>query len=281
MFFAATVATVAGQTPAAGTADPPSPGPVAASDLNLIALPTTQPLKRHGTYFRLTHRFTRDLGFGTFGDLADDLFGLDAGSIVGFEFRFAPAANVQVAAHRSNYFKDIQLAGRYDAFRQGPSSPIEMSFIGSIEGDNNLQEHHQPAVGAVLSRDLGRRVTFYASPFLVWNTPTEATGHEGHDHEHGFAQAPPEEAHDEYTVFAGIGARLRLRPAVSIVVEYSPRVAGYAPDRGAWGVGLETSTRGHMFQVNVTNSFGTTFGQIARGGARRNSYLGFNLARRF
>jgi hypothetical protein len=86
---------------------------------------------------------------------------------------------------------------------------------------------------------------------------------------------------DDYTVFAGLGARLRLRPTVSVVLEYSPRLAGYAPDRGAWGVGVEKYTRGHMFQVDVTNSFGTTFGQIARGGGRNNVYLGFNLARRF
>jgi hypothetical protein len=58
-------------------------------------------------------------------------------------------------------------------------------------------------------------------------------------------------------------------------------VAGHAPGRGAWGVAVEKHTRGHMFQINVTNSFGTTFGQIARGGDRHNIYLGFNLARRF
>jgi hypothetical protein len=115
----------------------------------------------------------------------------------------------------------------------------------------------------------------------VWNTPTTETGHEEHDHEHEFetpAIATPDE---DYTVFAGLGLRARIRPTVFIVAEFSPRLAGYAPDRGAWGVGIEKHTRGHMFQLNVTNSFATTFGQIARGGDRRNLYLGFNLARRF
>ena len=34
-------------------------------------------------------------------------------------------------------------------------------------------------------------------------------------------------------------------------------------------------------QLNFTNSFGTTFGEIARGGSPHDIYLGFNLIRRF
>ena len=34
-------------------------------------------------------------------------------------------------------------------------------------------------------------------------------------------------------------------------------------------------------QLNFTNAFGTTFGQIARGGSTHDIYLGFNLVRRF
>ena len=48
------------QTPDAKAQD----APAAASDeieLNLINLPTTLPLKRHQSYFRLTHRFARDV----------------------------------------------------------------------------------------------------------------------------------------------------------------------------------------------------------------------------
>jgi hypothetical protein len=160
--------------------------------------------------------------------------------------------------------------------------PVGVSLIASIEGDNNFQEHHQPAGGVVLSRSTAAgAVVFYASPMVVWNTPTEATGHEEHDHEHDFATIAAATVADDYTAFAGLGARFRVSPTVFAVGEYSPRVAGHAPGRGAWGVAVEKHTRGHMFQINVTNSFGTTFGQIARGGDRHNIYLGFNLARRF
>jgi hypothetical protein len=36
-----------------------------------------------------------------------------------------------------------------------------------------------------------------------------------------------------------------------------------------------------MFQLNITNNFGTTYGQIARGGSEHDIYLGFNITRTF
>ena len=36
-----------------------------------------------------------------------------------------------------------------------------------------------------------------------------------------------------------------------------------------------------MLQLNLTNSFGTTLGQIARGGSPHDVYLGFNITRKF
>jgi hypothetical protein len=39
---------------------------------------------------------------------------------------------------------------------------------------------------------------------------------------------------------------------------------------------------GHVFQLNVSDSFATTMGQIARGGpAGDNWHLGFNISRKF
>lgn len=287
LWLACAVTPASAQTP---PSTPPTDAPpvrastsTAERELNLIALPTSQSLKRYGTYFRLTHRFTRDLRFGTFGDLLGDLFGLDAGSIIGLEFRFAPASNLQVALHRTNLFKDIQLSGRFDAFRE-ETHRVSVSLVGSIEGDNNFQDHHQPATALVFSRSLGGGfAVLYASPTVAWNTPTLQTGHEGHDPEHdeGTVAPAPVGGSDDYTAYVGLGGRVRLRPSVFVTAEYSPRVSGYRPDRGAWGVAIEKHTRGHMFQINVTNTFATTFAQIARGGDRHNVYLGFNLARRF
>jgi hypothetical protein len=80
----------------------------------------------------------------------------------------------------------------------------------------------------------------------------------------------------------GLGGRLRIRPTVSIVTEFSPRVAGFRPGINHGGVGIEKRAGGHVFQLNVSDSFATTMGQIARGGpVGTNWHLGFNISRKF
>ena len=57
-------------------------------DFTLAALPTTLRMPMHKLAFRVTHRFTRALGEGDFGDLASDLFGFDGGAQIGLELRY-------------------------------------------------------------------------------------------------------------------------------------------------------------------------------------------------
>ena len=79
-------------TPASTTTTAQAPDTTAPREVQIdqtvVNIPTTLRLKRHHSYFRLVHRFTRDLGRGDFGPLAADLFGLDEGAIIGLEYRF-------------------------------------------------------------------------------------------------------------------------------------------------------------------------------------------------
>jgi hypothetical protein len=277
----------AAQTPAPAPLPPSDPvsatGPLPAQiDLNLINLPTTQPMAAHKGYFRLTHRFARDLRRGSFGQLAEDLFSLDQGAIIGLEYRFGITSNLQAGIHRSLLSKTIMTFGRWDAIRQGESLPIALSVTGSVEGLNNLQENFQPAVAVTVSRTFGDRLALYATPAFVAHTHAVdfIAGHEGHDH--GLdSDVPDEHANHNDTWFAGLGARVRFSESGYITGEYTPRLHGYNPNRGEWGVGIEKRTHGHTLQLNLTNSFGTTFGQLARGGSPHDVYLGFNITRRF
>lgn len=268
---------------------PASTAPAAAprdeAEQNLVNLPTTQPMRRFGSHFRITHRFARDLRRGGIGELASDLFGLDSGAVIGFEYRFALRSNVQVAAYRSMLFRTVQLSGRYDAVTQGARSPVSVSGVLSVEGADNFRGDYAPAAGLVVSRTYGRRSAFYASPMFVWHSGTPGTagltGHEGHEHGDLVEAGAPAGADDEHTAYVGLGTRLRLLQTAYLVLEFTPRVAGFAPGRGTWGAAIEKHTRGHLLQLNLSNSFGTTYGQLARGGERSNVYLGFNIARKF
>jgi hypothetical protein len=260
--------------PAAPTATVAAPTQI---DQSIVNLPTTLPLKRHGSYFRLTHRFARDLRRGTFGDLTGDLFGLDNGAIIGLEYRFGLTPNLQAGVHRSIFNKAMVLLGRWDAWSQSASRPIGLSVGGTFEGDNNLRRDYQPSAAVTLSRTQGNRVAAYATPTFVYkaHTDTLLALHEGH--------SLPGVAIDtrRHTFFLGLGTRLRLLETAYVVAEASPRVAGYSPDRAAWNVGIEKTTHGHVLQLNFGNNFDTTPGEIARGGDRHAVYLGFNISRKF
>ena len=282
--LATVVACTAGSASAQDAPAPVPPSPEV--ELNLINLPTTMSLKPHQSYFRLTHRFARDLRRGDFGSLVEDLFSLDNGAIIGLEYRFAFTSDLQAGVHRSLLSKTIQMFGRYDGWQQGDRLPLSISVLASIEGLNNFQDNYQPAVGGVLSRRVGGAAVLYLTPAFVANTRAAdfLTGHD--DHDHGIDEEGPEEPADEHadhehTMLVGFGGRFRLRPSVFVAAEYAPRVAGHDPGRGTWGVAIEKKTGGHTLQMNVTNSFGTTFGQLARGGSDHDIYLGFNLTRRF
>jgi len=273
---ATTAATTEPDVPDVST--PPEPP----AELNLINLPTTTSLNRHQSYFRLTHRFARDLRRGDFSSLAEDFFSLDNGAVIGLEYRFGITSHLQAGVHRTTLSKTIQFTGRYDALAQGGASPVGLSITGSIEGLANFHQNYQPGFAVTVSRSVGSWLNLYTTPAFVAHTRAADTlaGHEGHDHSDIVGDVDDHDSHDG-TTFIGVGARVRIRPTAFVAGEYSPRVAGHDPGRGTWGVAIEKQTAGHTLQLNFTNSFGTTLGEIAQGGSPHDVYLGFNLIRRF
>jgi hypothetical protein len=246
---------------------------LAEPDFTLIGLPTALRLPKYGSAFRVTHRFTRALGSGDFGDLSADLFGIDSGAQIGLEYRFGIIANGQIGVHRTSD-RTTEFFAQYGVMRQGPGRPLEIMALASIEAPNNFKESKSPALGVILSRRLGDTAAFYLEPIWVNNSnplPKEVIDHND-------------------TFMVGVGARVRVRPTVYLVGEVSPRVSGYKPGSTHGGFAIEKRAGGHTFQLNFSDSFGTTMGQIARGGdtsidanqtETRNWYMGFNISRKF
>jgi len=277
--------TAAAQSASPAAPVPPVPVPTVELDQAVVNVQTTMPLKRHKSYFKITHRFARDLRRGTFGQLAEDAFALDNGAIIGLEYRFALTSNLQAGIHRSILGKTIQTFAKWDVRRQADGGPFGLSVGASLEGQNNLHLDPQPGISATFSRLQGTWLALYANPTYVHNahTPTLRAAHG--DHTHGGAAPDADDAipgeDSNSTAFIGLGMRARVRETVSIVAEVSPRLAGYRPDRAAWNVGIEKLTRGHVMQLNFGNNFDTTPGMVARGGSRHDVYMGFNMSRKF
>lgn len=252
------------QSPPAATDDDDTTIKPAEPDFTLISLPTSLRLPRFKSAFRVTHRFARPLTSDV-GGLAGDLFGLDSGAQIGLEYRFGIVPNGEIGIHRTSD-KTIELFGQYGVARQKGSLPLDISAWVSVDGTNNFSDRYAPALGAILSRRFGARAALYVEPTWV--------------HHSNVQPSSSAEANDTFMV--GLGARLRIRPTVSVVAESAPRVSGFRPGVNHGSLAIEKRAGGHVFQLNFSDSFATTMGQIARGGSSSHDwYLGFNISRKF
>ncbi len=238
-------------------------------DFTLINLPTGLRLPKWKSAFRVTHRFTRPLGEGDFGSLAEDFFGLDSGAVIGMEFRIGVAPGTQVGVHRTND-RTIQFFGQYDVRQQSESFPLGIAAYTSVDGTNNFRDSYSPALGAILTREFGAHGAIHVEPIWVNNTNP----------------LPSEVVDDNDTFLLGIGGRIRVRPTVYVVAEVVPRISGYDPKKTSTSFAVEKRAGGHAFQLIFSNTFGLTMAQVARGGepsgdGGSNWYMGFNISRKF
>ena len=253
------------QTPPQPADDPDMDVNYAQPDYTIVAMPTTLRLPRHKSAFRVTHRFTRPLGAGDFGNLLEDFFGLDSGAQIGLEYRFGLFRGTQVGIHRTST-RVIEFFAQHEVKGQGDGFPFTLSALAAIDGTNNFRDSYSPALGVLLSRTIAEHVALYLEPIWVNNSNLD----------------PSELADHNDSVLVGVGARIRIRPTVYLAFEGVPRVAGHDPGSTQLSFGLEKRSGGHMFQLTITNGFGTTFGQVARGASNTDDWhLGFSISRKF
>jgi hypothetical protein len=253
--------------PAVPEDDPDLDFSAAQPDFTLVsAMPTTLRLPRFKSAFRVTHRFGRPVGLGGFGDLVGDLFGLDSGAQIGLEYRFGLMRGLQAGIHRTSN-KTIEFFGQYNVLHEENSdAPIGLGILAAIDGTNNFRDSYSTSFGVVLSRNVGTRAALYVEPIWVDNSNP----------------APDAIVVDDDTVIVGLATRVRVRPTVYLVGEVAPRITGYDPGVTHGSFGIEKRAGGHLFQINISNGFGTTLSQLARGGFTSNEwFLGFNISRKF
>ena len=258
------------QDPPAAPAEQSQPAPSERAvdpsqpDFTLITLPTNLRMPKFASAFRVTHRFTRSLGQGDFGDLLSDAFGVDGGAQVGLEFRFGVWSGTQAGIHRTSD-RTIQLFLQHQLLRQKEGMPVTIDALAAIDGTDNFRDSYSPSIGAVISRTFGRHGAAYATPIWINNTndlPSDAV-----DHNNTFA--------------IGLGGRLRVRPTLYLLAEGMPRF-GYTPNKAHLAFAIEKRAGGHSFQINFSNGYGTTLPQVARGGIDYDTwFLGFNISRKF
>jgi len=260
--------------------DPARPRPAAPDDTEVdpvepdfvvVNMPTQARMPGGGWAFRVTHRFSRPLGDGSLGDLARDLFGFDSGGLIGLELRYGIARATQAGIHRTSD-RTVQLFGQRD-LRRAEDEPVGLAVFAAVDGRDNFTEDYSPGAGIVVSRRLGERGGAYAMPAVVAHLVTPTFD----------ATRDPEST---TALVVALGVRFRFSENGAVLFEATPRLnapedASGASFRHPVSFGLERTLGGHAFQLNVSNSFGTTLGQMARGGAPSGWFIGFNIARKF
>jgi len=241
---------------------------IAQPDFTVVNLPTSLRLPVRGSAFRLTHRFTRPINCDSElrcpDNWLEDLFGLDEGALIGLEFRVGVAPNTQVGIQRARIDKTIDIFGQYALTRQSGRMPFEIAARVGLEGTDNFRDVYSPTLGAVISRFVGDRAGIHIEPFWAGNTNLQS------------------DAGDDGTFLVGLGLRLRILQTVYLIGEYTPRLAGHKPGVDNGSIAIEKRVGGHMFQLNISNTFAGTIGQLARGALNDHDwYLGFNLTRKF
>ena len=268
----------AAQTPAAGSGAPAAgaPAPKAPDpdrqlvpsepDFTLAALPGSLRMPAHRFTFRLTHRFTRAIGSGTAGDFFANFFEFDASARVGLELRYGLRSGTDIAVHRTSE-RAIQFLARQEIVGQGQDHPLTVDAVVGVDGLNNLSKAFGGTLGAIVSRRFGDHGAIYVEPLAVFNSTTDRFAPVGHDR----------------TLMIGAGLRARVGASRTyLVIEAVPRLTGDRMGVDHVSVGIEKRAGGHVFQINVANSLGTTLRELAHGGARASDwFIGFNLSRKF
>ena len=233
-------------------------------DFNLAALPTTLRMPRNKTAFRVTHRFSRPLGRGDFSDLLTDFFGFDSGAQIGLEFRYGLLRGTQIGVYRTSN-RDIQIFGQQSLMQQKPDGhPLGLDVLATFEGSNNMKGSKASAIGLLVSRKVGKYAALYVEPIFLANSNTVNIDTENN------------------TTMIGLGARIRVRPAMYLMGEFTPRVAGYKPGVDQASFAVEFRSGGHLFNINFSNGFNTTLRQISQGGIASDQwFIGFNISRKF
>ena len=294
------------QQPKAAEVENKSSRPPEPYDYRLVNVPTPKRVLRGSVNLYFTHRFTEPVRPLSQSD--KDLLGLDSFAVSSFGLFYGVTDRLYVSAYRSpicqpGLCRTIELGIGYHLLDERGRFPVALSSYASVEGDDNFKENYTYNLQVMLARSVTKYVHLFFSPALHLN----ANGRRRFDPkpEDFFPPEPlaNQVAQDKHGGSFGFGVSARVRPTISLLFEYTPRVGFklgqvvpvFAPGAGRiagfrnqseaeLGFGIEKDIGRHTFSLTFSNTQTTTT-------SRYNSSnlvlppsrftIGFNLYRRF
>jgi hypothetical protein len=247
----------------------PSGAPARLQEVSKIAnLPSPVDLKRGSVEIMIQHRFLDSVTAG-----AGEAWGIDSGANIDIGMNYGLTDRISAGVARTRFDKIVELSSTYE-IRTAKDSRWQLALRGGVEGKNNFQEHYSPFLQLTSQFDYGR-LRLNAVPTFAFNSrPEELLEF------YGSRMINPESNH---TFALGLGGDIALNKRYSLMVEYTPRLAGYGgldERRDHLAAGLVIRTYGHVFTVLVGRSRDFTPSKYGVNADYRAMSLGFNIYRR-
>jgi len=272
-------------------------------DYRLVNVPTPKRVLKGSLNLYFTHRFAEPVR--PLNKSGRDLLGLDSSSVPSFGLSYGITDKLYVNAYRSaicqrGLCRTIELGAGYHWLSEDAHSPITLSTYASIEGDDNFTEHYTYNLQVMVARSVTRYVNLFFSPAVHFN----ANGQRRFDPQPTdfFPPATVDFRQPKHAGSFGFGVNGRIRPTVSLLFEYTPRVGfklgrvepifnsafkviGFRPHSEAEiGFGVQKDVGRHSFSLTFSNTQTTTTSRYNSSNlvlAPSRFTIGFNLYRRF
>lgn len=243
----------------------------------LINFHTCEVLGRRCLDFRISHRFA-DINSGSY-----NAWGIDGGANVRLSLEYSHDGRLMFGIGRTSEKKMVDAFAKYKLIRQTfeNGSPVSVTLFSgmyhtferkTVDGFNKYQRVsdrlsycHQVMIARKFTDRFSAQLT---AAFVQFNMVDNLS--EGN-----------------VCWITGIVARYKFTRRQALTLEYGYRLNHYSNNKyyDSFGIGYEIETGGHVFQVNVTNSFGLTENQYfmytSSSWTNWGIRLGFNISRVF
>ncbi|MEI8075015.1 MAG: DUF5777 family beta-barrel protein [Bacteroidota bacterium] len=196
--------------------------------------------------FRISHRF------GALNQGGKNFFGLD-NAFTRLDLDYGITDKLMVGISRGTYEKEFTGFLKYKILRQSTgssSNPISVSYVATAF--LRTREVFDPNAS-----DFTKQQFFYAQQFLIARKfsdyfslqlmPTMV-----------YYQSTPSKSDKNYQFSMGLGMRQRISKRVNITGEYYYQLNPFEGASNSLALGFDIETGGHVFQLHLTNTYGTT-----------------------
>ncbi|MBV9957953.1 MAG: cupredoxin domain-containing protein [Acidobacteria bacterium] len=275
-------------------------------DYYLINVPTPKRVVKGSLNLRFTHRFSQPVR--PVRQSAENLLGLDSFAVSSLGLSYGITDRLYVNAYRSpicqqGMCKTIEIGLGYHWLDEAGRSPVSLQTYASIEGNDNFTEEYTYNLQAMIGRSISKWGYAFFSPAVNFN----ANGQRRFN-PRASDFFPPALVADQFnlgkhTASFGFGFSARIRPTVSLMFEYTPRVGfrqgrvfpNFAPgtftvagftnvSEAEIGFGIEKRIGRHSFSLTFSNTQATTTARYNSSNlalSPKRFIIGFNLSRRF